>query len=84
MKKFALLFVAALTTGCGTPSEEPGATLEPEAAVEPAFEHQGNPLLADLADGWNRIHPGADTMCLYGTDYSYFVRPKDPENILIS
>lgn len=84
MKKLALVLIAALTTGCGTPSEQSAAAPEPEEAVERESEHQGNPLLADLSDGWNRIHPGADTMCLYGTNYSYFVRPKDPENLLIS
>ena len=79
-----LLVVTLVIAGCEMPEEEPAVEQEAVEATEPVSEHSGNPLLADLADGWNRIHPGADTMCLYGTDYSYFVRPKDPENLLIS
>ncbi|HEY5624756.1 MAG TPA: pectin acetylesterase-family hydrolase, partial [Gammaproteobacteria bacterium] len=88
IKAAAVVSAAAsfFVIGCTAPPEPPTETppqleAEPVAAVT---DHAGSPLLADLADGWNTIRPGGDTMCLYGTDYGYFVRPKDPDNILIS
>ena len=49
-----------------------------------ATNHVGRPAFADLADDWNTIHPGEDTMCLYGTEYGFFARPADPSKVLIS
>jgi len=69
-------------------AEDPAATTAAQQAVStsPALPsiHDGNPLLAELADGWNTIRPGDETMCLYGTEYSFFTRPADPSKILIS
>jgi hypothetical protein len=55
-----------------------------ESTTPTQNEHVGRPSLAMLTDGWNTIRPGADTMCVYGTPYGFFVRPDDPEKILIS
>ncbi len=41
-----------------------------------------NPL-ADLAPGWNTIKPGGDTICSDGSPYQFFVRPGDPEKLLV-
>ncbi|MFP6827683.1 MAG: DUF6152 family protein, partial [Gammaproteobacteria bacterium] len=69
----------------------PGETVAPyeceQTAGTPAAaatNHVGRPAFADLADDWNTIRPGEDTMCLYGTEYGFFARPADPSKVLIS
>ncbi|GIL09349.1 MAG: vtpJ-therm [Chloroflexota bacterium] len=42
------------------------------------------PTLADLeTDVWTSIAPGGDTVCSNNTPYQFFVRPADPERVLI-
>ena len=41
------------------------------------------PTFADLNEGWNLLIPGGDTICSNGTDYSFYVRPADPEKLVI-
>jgi len=87
---FAPAFVAPaiLMAGCGPVPEDapaPGQTTAPAATTTPAQDqHVGLPPLARLADGWNTILPGEDTMCVYGTPYGFFVRPEDPKKLLIT
>ena len=80
-----LLASLALTAAC---SPEPPATTatsdSTSDAVARANVHDGAPSLAELAAGWNTIHPGGDTMCVYGTPYSFFVRPDDPQKLLVT
>jgi hypothetical protein len=71
------------------PSGLPSAEQQPEPATEAQAErrpnaHEGLPSLADLADGWNTISPGGDTMCVYRTPYGFFVRPDDPRKLLVT
>ena len=40
-------------------------------------------LLDDLDAGWNTIEPGADTTCSDGSPYRFFVRPGQPERLLV-
>ena len=53
-------------------------------ATDAGSTYQGRPPLNGLAEGWNTIFPGGDTTCLYGTEYGFFVKPGDPERIMIS
>ena len=44
------------------------------------------PALADLTAGeWNEIQPAGETLCMYDTDYSFFVRPaaEPTDNLMI-
>lgn len=44
------------------------------------------PTFDDLEAGvWNQIIPGGETVCLYDTEYSFFVRPADPptDNLMV-
>lgn len=43
----------------------------------------GTAALSTLEDGWNKIDPGGETMCAHRTDFSYFVRPGETDNLLI-
>jgi hypothetical protein len=64
-----------------------GTLAEAQTGTAPASAssmHTGLPRLAALADGWNTISPGGDTMCVYGTPYGFFVRPDNPRNLLIT
>ena len=40
-------------------------------------------LLDDLEAGWNVIEPGGDTTCSDGSPYRFFVRPGQPERLLL-
>ena len=94
MTKLApLLLCLSVVVGCSRQpldsSEAPattGTTAPLAASDSPTLNstHNGNPLLAELADGWNTIRPGDETMCLYGTEYGFFARPGDPSKVLIS
>ena len=71
--------------GCSAPSEQTEPFEQATSDSSPQIrEHTGRPTFADLADGWNTIRPGEDTMCLYGTPYGFFARPADPSKVLIS
>lgn len=39
--------------------------------------------LDDLDRGWNKVTPNGEAICSNGTDYAFFVRPADPEKLLI-
>jgi len=85
----AAIVAAALLTACSPSGQPPTAEQLPEPNVENQAErranaHAGSPSLADLAEGWNTITPGGDTMCVYGTPYGFFVRPDDPRKLLVT
>jgi len=85
----AAIVAAALLTACSPSGQPPTAAQLPEPNVENQAErranaHAGSPSLADLAEGWNTINPGGDTMCVYGTPYGFFVRPDDPRKLLVT
>ncbi len=67
----AIIAAAVLVAACSPDGEPPNV-------------HEGLPSVAALAEGWNTIHPGGDTMCLYGTPYGFFVRPDDPRRLLVT
>lgn len=49
-----------------------------------AFSQAGDlPTWDELESGWNTILPGGDTICAYGTEYSFHVHPADSDNLLI-
>ncbi|NIW24923.1 MAG: hypothetical protein GWN29_10345, partial [Gammaproteobacteria bacterium] len=90
MRQHAAIIVAGLLGAACSPSGQ-GPTGEPQAdpaaGTQPerrANVHDGLPSLAELADGWNTINPGGDTMCVYGTPYGFFVRPDDPRKLLVT
>ena len=42
------------------------------------------PGVEELEAGiWNTIEPGGETLCARGTEYAFFVRPGDPERLMI-
>lgn len=56
----------------------------PAASV--AIAQDDMPTLGDLETGeWTQIFPGDDTVCLYGDEYSFFVRPaaEPTDNLMI-
>lgn len=53
-------------------------------ALPPTLAQDGMPALADLeVDTWTVITPGGDTICSNGTPYQFYVRPADPEKLLV-
>jgi hypothetical protein len=55
----------------------PAAAQDVKAADAPL------PQLEDLHDGWNELAPGGETSCVSDPDYRFFVRPADPERLLV-
>lgn len=41
------------------------------------------PPLEDLGEGWNILVTGEETICARGTPYQFFVRPGDPEKLMV-
>ena len=72
----ATLATIALTA-CSEPQQPDSDSVELSRAS--AAEHP----LAALSPGWNTINPDGDTICSDGTPYQFFVRPGDPEKLLI-
>ena len=42
-----------------------------------------NPEIVEHADGWLEVRPGGETLCARGGEYAYFVRPGDPEKVVL-
>ncbi|HSJ05548.1 MAG TPA: pectin acetylesterase-family hydrolase [Longimicrobiales bacterium] len=59
------------------------AVLACAAAVPGVAGAQELPTFADLAEGWNVMKPGGETICAHGTEYVFHVRPGTPERALI-
>lgn len=41
------------------------------------------PNRTELEEGWNTLYPGGDTICSYGTEYSFHVYPADSADVMI-
>jgi len=39
--------------------------------------------LAKMSAGWNQLKPGGETICSDGSAYSFFVRPGDPDKLMV-
>jgi hypothetical protein len=75
VRRLAIAFACALgPAGCGGESIHP-APLPEEPEVEVT--------VPELADGWNEIVPGGDTICSRGTDYAYWVHPGTVNRVVI-
>lgn len=74
----ALLVGLLLTGACATPTDSASST-----AVVPAAQQATLPTLASLPMGWNRIAPGGATRCSDGSEFAFYVRPGDPERLLV-
>jgi len=75
----------ALAGGCdqpGQPTTQPMPTSIPRQIEQ--TEYEGLPPIDSLANTWNTIRPGADTTCLYGTSYGFFVKPENLDRVLIT
>ncbi len=52
-----------------------------------ACAQQAAPPTADapvpIAEGWNKMDPGGETMCSDGSPYSFYVRPGDPLKLMV-
>ncbi len=80
MQVTGMFALVALLVACGETVTTPEVTETP-VAEEPAAEV----VLANfdsLADGWNTIEPGGETICSDGSPYKFFVRPGDPEKVM--
>lgn len=66
-----LTVLAASTLGCGSP--EPADTVSPPAP-------EG---ISQLGQGWTEFTPGGQTTCSDGSAYKFFVRPGDPEKLMV-
>lgn len=88
IKLIPILLCIGFVASCSSPENPPTPAVPVPQAVDSTTlaqtEHSGSPLFTDLADSWNTISPGGDTMCVYGTPYSFFARPADPSKLLIS
>lgn len=77
--------VVALTSlgcdGSGTSARQ-APPMDGSGPVPPAATAAAEPL-GDLADGWNVIEPGGDTICSDGSEYRFFVRPGDPDKLVV-
>lgn len=71
----ALACCALLLTACGPPA---GPDADLAAAGGPEL-----PALAALADGWNMLRPGGDTICAQGTEYAFFARRARTDRVLL-
>jgi hypothetical protein len=80
IKLSILLVLVLLLSACDGGQPTPTPLPEPTEAAE---EGPGLPALDRLAEGWNQLAPGDDTICSNGTDYAFFVRPADPKKLLI-
>ncbi|HKE17216.1 MAG TPA: pectin acetylesterase-family hydrolase [Kofleriaceae bacterium] len=84
----SLLACSSLLFACGDDDDgdsaddnAPDAAPEADAGVDAA--PAGLPGLDDLADGWNELAPGGDTICSRGTDYAYWVRKGSVNKVVI-
>jgi hypothetical protein len=49
-----------------------------------AQDSEGVPALSDLEPNvWSMLSPGGDTICATGTPYGFFVRPANPDKLLV-
>lgn len=48
-----------------------------------AFAQNELPAFDDLAEGWNTLEPGGETMCSVGTPYSFHVLPGSQDDVLV-
>lgn len=52
--------------------------------VASAQDSEGMPAVSELEPNvWSKLAPGGDTICATGTPYGFFVRPADPDMLLI-
>jgi hypothetical protein len=67
------------------PTNTPAPTPTPAPTVTEAPAAAGSelPAFASLEAGWNALAPGEPTICSLGTDYQFYVRPADPEKLLV-
>lgn len=64
-----------LLTACGL--SQAGDSATPAADDSPAAKLDG------LEQGWNVLEPGGNTVCSDGSTYRFFVRPGDPEKLVV-
>lgn len=64
--------------GCAA-AGPPQGTPDENAAIEAATPDP----LAGLAPGWNTLEPAGDTACSDGSPYRFFVRPADPDKLVV-
>lgn len=70
---FAFPFLALVLAACGGQDAAPETEISPPPVAD----------LAGLAAGWNAIEPVGETVCSDGTPYKFFVRPGDPERLVV-
>ena len=87
----ALLFSFS-SVGCGTADTDTGdtgtttdtSTTGTDTSSTTSGTNTDDPNLpTDLAEGWNEIKPGGDTICSRGTEYAYWVRPGTVNKVII-
>ena len=53
------------------------------APADAAGASQVLPSLAELDEGWTTVEPAGRTACAHGTDYAFYVRPGDPDRLMV-
>ena len=83
---FAAAMCAVLQlTGCDSTADTeapPTGAAETAPAERAAFQPPSD-RLGGLENGWNVLEPGGDTLCSDGSSYRFFVRPADPEKLVV-
>lgn len=85
----AIVLLGTGLAGCDTPADDVGDTAgstpdqqQPAAAAAQTQAPQST-AVAGLSSGWNTIEGGGDTVCSNGSDYQFFVRPGNPEKLVV-
>lgn len=81
----AALLLSLALAGCtnGETDTDPGTTTDTNSTSTETGTQSGPKLPAGLAEGWNEIKPGGDTICSRGSEYAYWVRPGTVNKVII-
>jgi hypothetical protein len=94
LKLSMLTCVFSLTIGCSADGLEGDSALAGDNTEQTTADEASNtdntgvnenwnPEVITRADGWLEVRPGGETLCSRGTEYAYFVRPGDPEKVVV-
>ena len=71
------------TQGTGGSSGSGGAGGSGGTASNTTTTTDGPTLPTGLAEGWNEMKPGGDTICSRGSEFAYWVRPGTVNKVVI-
>ncbi|MEO2177068.1 MAG: pectin acetylesterase-family hydrolase [bacterium] len=77
-RQIPTIAICYLVFGAVACSDQNAQSPAPESTVAPV-----QALISQLPEGWNEFSPGGDTTCSDGSPYKFFVRPADPEKLMV-